>query len=248
MATLEGDVEKAPAAAVRSAGDTSSGDEATARPVPPEVKAEIPVPSFLRRLNDRIEGLAGFEARGITRVLPEERQPPSLSGDIQVAILWFGANISVNNLAVGLFGPLVFGLGFLESAMCALFGGLLGSMSTSYMSVWGPVSGNRTMVVLRYFMGYWPSKIPCFLNILLMIGYITISFIICGQMLSAVSGGTMTIAVGIVVSAIVSWVVAVFGMSIFHHYERLVVIPFHFGLKLRPTAAAVSLVPRSPCG
>lgn len=106
----------------------------------------VPTPGFLRRANTRIESLAGLEARGIARVLPEERQLPSRIDDLQVALLWFSANISVNNLAVGLFGPLVFGLGFLDSAMCATFGGLIGSLSTSYMSIWGPRSGNRTMV------------------------------------------------------------------------------------------------------
>ncbi|KAK1753640.1 permease for cytosine/purines, uracil, thiamine, allantoin-domain-containing protein [Echria macrotheca] len=181
--------------------------------------------SGLKALNARIEGLSGFEARGITRVLPEERQPPSLWDDISVALLWFSANISVNNLAVGLFGPLFFGLGFLDSAMCAVFGGLLGSISTAYMSIWGPQSGNRTMVVLRYFMGYWPAKIPAFLNIVLMIGYCTIDAIISGQILSAVNGGYMSIAVGIVVVQIVCWFVTVFGMKFFHIYERYAWIP-----------------------
>jgi purine-cytosine permease-like protein len=69
-------------------------------------------------------------------------------------------------------------------------------------------------------MGYWPSKIPCFLNIVLMVGYCTIDCIIGGQMLSAVSGGSLSIVVGIVVVSIVSWVVAVFGMAVFHRYER----------------------------
>lgn len=69
-------------------------------------------------------------------------------------------------------------------------------------------------------MGYWPSKIPTTLNIVLMVGYITLSYIIAGQMLSAVSGGSLTIVVGIVVSALVCWVVAVFGMRVFHFYER----------------------------
>ena len=55
-----------------------------------------------------------------------------------------------------------------------------------------------------------------------MIGYITVSVIICGQMLSAVGDGSMTIVVGIVVSSLMTWVVAVFGMSIFHAYERYV--------------------------
>ena len=41
-------------------------------------------------------------------------------------------------------------------------------------------------------------------------------------MLSAVNGGSMTIIVGIIVVQIVSWIVAVFGMKFFHHYERRV--------------------------
>lgn len=69
-------------------------------------------------------------------------------------------------------------------------------------------------------MGYWPSKIPCVLNVVLMIGYATIDGIIGGQVLSAVSGGEMTIIVGIVVVSVVCWIVAVFGMAVFHKYER----------------------------
>jgi purine-cytosine permease-like protein len=109
--------------------------------------------------------------------------------------------------------------------MCAVFGAFLGSLSTAYMSTWGPQSGNRTMVVLRYFMGYWPAKIPTFLNIVLMVGYCTIDAIIAGQMLSAVNGGGMTIVVGIIIVQIVAWIVAVFGMKLFHHYERWAWIP-----------------------
>lgn len=69
-------------------------------------------------------------------------------------------------------------------------------------------------------MGYWPSKILSLLNIVLMVGYATIDGIIGGQVLSAVSDGKMTIIVGIVVVSIVCWVVAVFGMALFHRYER----------------------------
>lgn len=73
-------------------------------------------------------------------------------------------------------------------------------------------------------MGYWPSKIPCALNIILMIGYATIDAIIGGQVLSAVSGGGLTVIVGIVVVSLVSWIVAVFGMALFQKYERYVVL------------------------
>lgn len=69
-------------------------------------------------------------------------------------------------------------------------------------------------------MGYWPSKICVLLNIILMQGYCTVTAIIGGQIPSAVSGGTMTIAVGIVVVSIVDVLVAVVGLKIFHVYER----------------------------
>jgi len=102
--------------------------------------------STFAKINNRIENLAGLEARGIQRVLPEERQPASSAADLQVALLWFSANLSLNNLATGLFGPMVFGLGFLDSALLAVFGTILGACSTGYMAIWGPQSGNRTMV------------------------------------------------------------------------------------------------------
>ncbi|KAF4503604.1 TPN1 Pyridoxine transporter [Fusarium agapanthi] len=205
--TTEATHEKSATVSSSPTGDESSN--------PPSISL-----SSFQKLNNRIEGLAGLEARGIERVLPEERQEPSSAADLQVAVLWFSANLSLNNLATGLFGPMVFGLGFLDSALLAVFGTILGACSTAYMATWGPLSGNRTMVVLRFFMGYWPSKLPTFLNIVLMVGYATIDCIIGGQVLSAVSGGTMTILVGVIVVAIVSWIVAVFGMRIFHTYER----------------------------
>ncbi|KAG6015892.1 hypothetical protein E4U41_004547 [Claviceps citrina] len=181
--------------------------------------------SKMRHLNARIENLAGFEARGISRVLPEERQARSAAGDVQLALMWYSANISLNNLAAAMLGPLTYQLGFLDCAVCAVLGAFVGSLTTAYMSIWGPQSGNRTMVVLRFFMGYWPSKILCLLNIILMIGYATIDGIIGGQVLSAVSDGEMTIVVGIMLVSVVCWVVAVFGMAVFHKYERYSWLP-----------------------
>jgi purine-cytosine permease-like protein len=71
-------------------------------------------------------------------------------------------------------------------------------------------------------MGYWPSKIACILNLVTINGYCTVSCIIGGQILSAVSGGSTSIVVGIIIVALVCWVVAVFGMAICHVYERWV--------------------------
>ena len=86
-----------------------------------------------------------------------------------------------------------------------------------------------TKVIARYFMGYWPAKLITILNIIIMIGYGTISCILGGQILSAVSGGSMTVIVGIVIIALITWIIAVFGMELFHVYERYIVIISSFG-------------------
>ena len=103
----------------------------------------------LKRWNDKIEGLAGLEARGITRVLPEEKHDISFMGYAQMCILWFSVNVTVNNLAVGFLGPLLFSLGWVDSVLLTVFGCALGSVGTAYSSTWGAESGNRTLVCLR---------------------------------------------------------------------------------------------------
>lgn len=69
-------------------------------------------------------------------------------------------------------------------------------------------------------MGYWPSKLTTVLNISVLVGYGTISCIIGGQILSAVSGERMTVIVGIVIVALITWIIPVFGMALFQGYER----------------------------
>jgi hypothetical protein len=105
--------------------------------------------SCLKRWNAKIEGLAGFEARGLARVHESERHPTSNMSLLQMLLLWLSANLTINNLAVTLAGPLLFGLGFIDCALCAIFGVTLGALSTAYMATWGAASGNRTMV--RFF-------------------------------------------------------------------------------------------------
>ena len=100
----------------------------------------------LSRWNARIESLASLEKRGISRVLPTERHEASTAQYRDMALLWFSANISANNLAVGLLGPLVFKLSFLDAALCAIFGLVVGASGAAYYSTWGPRSGLRSMV------------------------------------------------------------------------------------------------------
>jgi purine-cytosine permease-like protein len=69
-------------------------------------------------------------------------------------------------------------------------------------------------------MGFNPSKVCCFLNVLTNIGYGMMSSTVGGQILSKLSGGAVSVVVGIIIVALVSLVVATFGMHIFQYYER----------------------------
>ncbi|PYH93413.1 hypothetical protein BO71DRAFT_355326 [Aspergillus ellipticus CBS 707.79] len=199
--------------------------ESFSSPSDKEAPTSVSSGNAFTRFNNRIQSLTFLENRGIERVPESERHAASAANYMQMALLWFSTNITANNIAVGMYGPLDYSLGFVDSCLCAVFGALLGAAGVAYMATFGPQSGNRTMVVARYFMGYYPSKIACLLNIIIMMGYGMIDCLVGGQVLSAVADGGMTIVVGIIIIAIITWAVVVFGMAPFHIYERWAWVP-----------------------
>jgi hypothetical protein len=90
-----------------------------------------------------------LEARGIRRVEPDERQDLRLLGYSQVAIMWFSVNLVATNVTLGMLGPAVFTLGFLDSCLLSVFGALAGSLPVAYIATFGPKSGNRTLIFSR---------------------------------------------------------------------------------------------------
>ncbi|KAH8810752.1 vitamin B6 transporter [Xylogone sp. PMI_703] len=190
-------------------------DNGATQPLAPLVSG-----SFLQRLNDQILSIKFLEKRGIERVPESERHEITAAKYMQVTLLWFSTNITANNIAVGMLGPLSYDLGFTDSALCVAFGAVLGAAGVAYMSTFGPESGNRTMVIARYFMGYYPSKICCLLNIVIMLGYGMIDCLVGGQVLSAVGDNNISVVGGIIIVAAITWFIVVFGMSAFQIYEK----------------------------
>ena len=93
-----------------------------------------------------------LEARGIQRVEESERIKLSWFSYVQAFLLWVSINLAANNISLGMLGPAVFELSFLDSALCAVLGAAVGSGVVAWVATWGPVSGNRTMV--RYIIFY----------------------------------------------------------------------------------------------
>lgn len=120
--------------------DTSCSDQHDIAPTPVLLKGN------LAKWNAKVERLAGLEARGITRVLPEEQHGGGLRGYLQMALLWFSLNMAATNVITGLLGPLVFQLGWVDSVCIVIFATGLSACGPSYTATFGPQSGNRTMV------------------------------------------------------------------------------------------------------
>lgn len=166
------------------------------------------------------------EARGIQRVDPSQTHPKSWIDYLQAFLLWLSVNLAAVNITLGMLAPTVFELSFKDSALCAVFGSVIGSLVVAYVATWGPISGNRTMIFARYTFGWWPSKLIVILNLIVLLGYSMIGLVIAGQILSAVSSdGNLNVVVGIIVVAVIVWVVTTFGIKIFHIYMRYAWLP-----------------------
>lgn len=128
----------------KEGSDTSpSSDSTIQHDIPP---TPILLKGRLANWNSRIEGLAGLEARGITRVLPEEKHAGGVRAYLQMFALWFSINFAATNIIAGTLGPLVFSLGWVDCVCIVIFATGLSACAASYTSTFGPQSGNRTMV------------------------------------------------------------------------------------------------------
>ncbi|KAJ5902148.1 hypothetical protein N7495_002676 [Penicillium taxi] len=215
------DVEKAPPSPSLHSKNQLELDTSSATGSDTPLEKSPPQPRYQKW----IASLKSVETGGIERISLEDRQPVTSSTTLHMFLMWFSMVLATNNIIVGSLGTYVMGLSFRDAAICAMLGNLVGLCTAGYMSTWGPRSGNRTLIVSRYFMGYWPSKICCLLNILTNIGYCMLNCTVGGQILSKVSGETISVMVGIVIVALTSWVMAMFGMRVFAIYERFAWVP-----------------------
>lgn len=191
-----------------------------------DVDEPLPSDNKVIQWTKRVERYLGLEARGIHRVEPSEQSLKTTLSFLQIVVLWFSINTASQNITLASIGQSVYGLGFVDATLCSLFGAVVGSIPVAYTAGWGPWSGNRTLICARFSMGWWPVKLCVLLNLVVLIGYSMIDAVVAGQMLSAVSpNGSLTVEVGIVITAVITWVVTTFGIKIFHFYERYAWIP-----------------------
>ncbi|KAF5868539.1 putative purine-cytosine permease protein [Botrytis fragariae] len=163
----------------------------------------------------------GVESRGIERVPSDER---STAGMSQIGTLWLSANLVVSSFALGALSYPVFHLGFVDTVLIILFVNLLGVVPVAFFSMFGPRFGLRQMVLSRFYFGWYGVKIIAILNCLACIGWSAVNVIVGAQLFNAVNP-RMPGWAGIIVIAVATFVVTLFGYKIVHTYERYSWIP-----------------------
>lgn len=169
----------------------------------------------------RVAGRFKIEQRGIERVPENERTDHSM---LNVGTMWLAANMVISSFAIGCLAKSIFFLGFVDAILVVLFFNLLGIIPVCFFSAFGPVFGLRQMIISRYWFGWHGVKLIAVFNILACIGWSSVNVIVGAQLLNAVNNDFPSYA-GIIIIAIATLLVTMFGYKIVHQYEFYSWIP-----------------------
>ncbi|KAF2769786.1 putative nucleoside transporter [Teratosphaeria nubilosa] len=183
------------------------------------VKQDNGILSRLRRLETALDKKFGIEAEAIDRKLPSDRRPLTWQNQLSMSLLWASGTMNLSCFATGFLGW-EFGLSLKQSILICLFASMLGGALPGFCATMGPATGLRQISIGRYSFGWWPNKIIAALNTIQQVGWSSVSCITGGVALVAVSDGTIPIAVGIVIIAVLSLIVSLTGLKVILVYER----------------------------
>lgn len=128
-------------------------------------------------------------------------------------------------ITFGVLGPLL-GLSILDASTILLVGTISGSTLPAFTATLSPLTGLRQIAVARYSFGVWGSKICGVLNIVVQVAYCVFGCVFTGQLLTAVSGGSLPLAVGVVLAAVIAFGISFLGFRVLQIWESVAWIGF----------------------
>jgi NCS1 nucleoside transporter family len=163
----------------------------------------------------------GFEVTGIERVAEDDRAHTQLWDTMW---LWWSANSVVATVALGSLVSFA-GVGFWGTAAIIVAFNILGVLPVALLSTLGPKTGLAQMPLSRFAFGLQGAKLPAVFNALACIGWSAVNAVIGSTLLYEGSGHRISQEVALIILAIATTVVSVFGYFIVHRYERVAWIP-----------------------
>lgn len=163
----------------------------------------------------------GIETRGIERVLPTARAHVRILDNFT---MWFAANLVISTVALGTL-PAFFGLGFWDSFLAIIIFNALGVLPVAFFSTMGPKLGLRQMTISRFSFGWVGAIITSIFNVWACIGWSAVNVIVGAQLITALSNGAIPLWASILIIAILTTLVSIYGYRYVHYYERWAWIP-----------------------
>src|SRR5215471_11775782 len=150
----------------------------------------------------------GVETHGIERVSPTTRTHVRIFDNFT---MWLSANLVISTVALGALATLVFGLGFWDSVAVIIIFNALGVLPVAFFSTLGPKLGLRQMTISRFSFGWVGAIIMALFNVAACIGWSAVNVIVGAQLVVALSSGAIPLWAGIIVIAILTTLVSIYG-------------------------------------
>jgi len=182
----------------------------------------------------------GIETHGIERVSPETRTHVRIFDNFT---MWLSANLVISTIALGALASQVFFLGFWDSVAVIVVFNILGVLPPAIFSTLGPRLGLRQMTIARFSFGWVGGIIMAFFNVAACIGWSAVNVVVGGQLVTALAcgaappekctaavlgitmSGIVLRALGILLIALLTTLVSIYGYRYVHRYERFAWIP-----------------------
>src|SRR6266550_3023484 len=164
----------------------------------------------------------GLETHGIERVSPKTRTHVRIRDNFT---MWLSANLVISTIALGAIANLAFGLGFWDGLAVIIIFNAIGVLPVAFFSTLGPKLGLRQMTITRFSFGWVGGIIMALFNVAACIGWSTVNVIIGGQLVNSLTNNAVPVWLGILVIAILTTVVSIYGYRYVHRYERWAWIP-----------------------
>lgn len=131
--------------------------------------------------------------------------------------IWFAANMQVTTIVTGALDVLL-GLSLPWAVLALVVGNVVGAVFMALHSAQGPKLGIPQMIQSRAQFGFHGAVLPLLLVIIMYVGFFATSAVLGGQALAGATG--MDVDLAIVIVALVSTVLAIFGYRLIHRADR----------------------------
>ncbi len=139
--------------------------------------------------------------------------------------IWFTSNLMPLTVVTGALATVAFGLPFIPAVIALVIGNLLGAVFMALHSAQGPKLGIPQMIQSRAQYGVLGSILVVGIVVFMYVGFFGSNLVLGGQSIHQLSS-SVSVNWGVVICAVASLLIVVFGYDLIHYLNRWLAIAF----------------------